>query len=386
VNASENSYNIKIIDVGQFIRVAIKVLATTENLEGVAYSNMTARVSSEPLSVSTPSISGLVAVGERLLVSSGNFAAYPEPSYSYQWQKCSSLEITSCGVIAGATSAEFLVTDAYLGAYLRIMVTASNSLGVRGTPSALTSVVISPTLPIAQVAPTISGSPVDRQTLTLASGTWSGVPTPTTAAQWQVCTDAAGANCTDIMGATALTLKLTFADLGKFFRGKVSATNRIGVVSANSNILGPVTAATKLDRAPSTFGFLQVGQEWIATPGIWNGALSPTYSYQWQRCSDEKGASCTDIAGATSKNYTIQADDKGFYIRVKNWIADQTLPAHSEILGVKISGKPELPKAEVAPAAKPATAKRITITCVKGKTTKKVTGTAPKCPSGFKKK
>jgi hypothetical protein len=31
-------------------------------------------------------------------------------------------------------------------------------------------------------------------------------------------------------------------------------------------------------------------------------------------------------------------------------------------------------------------AKKTTITCVKGKTTKKVTAVAPKCPSGFKKK
>ena len=71
-----------------------------------------------------------------------------------------------------------------------------------------------------------------------------------------------------------------------------------------------------------------------------------------------------------------------------NWIADQSLPAYSEILAVKIAAKPELPKVEAAPAAtaKPAPAKRITITCIKGKTTQKVTGTAPKCPSGFKKK
>ena len=32
------------------------------------------------------------------------------------------------------------------------------------------------------------------------------------------------------------------------------------------------------------------------------------------------------------------------------------------------------------------TAKKATITCVKGKTTKKVTGVSPKCPSGYKKK
>ena len=36
--------------------------------------------------------------------------------------------------------------------------------------------------------------------------------------------------------------------------------------------------------------------------------------------------------------------------------------------------------------AKEAAKKKITITCVKGKLTKKVTDVAPKCPSGYKKK
>jgi hypothetical protein len=38
------------------------------------------------------------------------------------------------------------------------------------------------------------------------------------------------------------------------------------------------------------------------------------------------------------------------------------------------------------PSAKPAAAKKTTITCVKGKTSKKVTAVKPKCPTGFKKK
>jgi hypothetical protein len=39
-------------------------------------------------------------------------------------------------------------------------------------------------------------------------------------------------------------------------------------------------------------------------------------------------------------------------------------------------------------AAKPAAAvaKKIAITCTKGKLVKKVSGTTPKCPAGFKKK
>jgi hypothetical protein len=44
-------------------------------------------------------------------------------------------------------------------------------------------------------------------------------------------------------------------------------------------------------------------------------------------------------------------------------------------------------KAKQEPATKaPATQKKTTITCVKGKTTKKVTAVSPKCPTGFKKK
>ena len=385
-NATSTGFTVTSAEVGFYLRGQVAIAANAFNLAASTFSALTNQISSEPITITLPTISGLVAVDEILTADRGAFAAFPLPTFTQQWQSCTSVDITTCTPIDGATALTYTVKDGDVGKYFRIMVTATNNLGVKGSPSALTTVAIKTALPSNTVAPSISGAVIDRQKLTLATGTWSGVPTPTTAAQWQVCADAAGASCTDIAGATAATLTLSFADLGKFFRAKVTATNRIGAVSINSNILGPVIAATKLDRAPSTFGFLQVGQEWIATPGIWSGAISPTYSYQWQRCSDEKGASCTDIVGATSKNYRIQAADKGFFIRVKNWIPDQSLPAYSEILAVKISAKPELPKVEAEPAAKPAPKKRITITCVKGKSTKKVSGTAPKCPSGFKKK
>jgi hypothetical protein len=44
-------------------------------------------------------------------------------------------------------------------------------------------------------------------------------------------------------------------------------------------------------------------------------------------------------------------------------------------------------EAEVAPVvATKVSAKKSTITCTKGKTTKKVSGVKPKCPAGFRKK
>jgi hypothetical protein len=44
------------------------------------------------------------------------------------------------------------------------------------------------------------------------------------------------------------------------------------------------------------------------------------------------------------------------------------------------------PTPSATPIAKPAAAKKTSITCVKGKTTKKVTAVNPKCPTGYKKK
>ena len=44
------------------------------------------------------------------------------------------------------------------------------------------------------------------------------------------------------------------------------------------------------------------------------------------------------------------------------------------------------PTATATPTSRPVVAKKVTITCVKGKTSKKVTAVKPKCPTGFKKK
>lgn len=385
-NAAASSFTVTSAEVGFFLRGQVSIAANAFNLAGSAFSGFTNQISSEPITVTLPSITGLVAVDEVLTATRGTFAAFPLPTFTQQWQSCSSTDITTCTPIEGANTLSYTIRDADVGKYFRIMVTASNNLGVKGSPSALTTVAIRTALPANTAAPTISGAAIDRQTLTLTIGTWTGVPTPTTTSVWQVCSDLAGTSCADIPTATTSSLKLTFADLGKYFRAKVTATNRIGTASSTSNILGPVVAATKLERTPSTFGFLQVGQVWIATPGSWSGAIEPTFGYQWQRCSDEKGANCSDIAGATKREYTIQGADKGSYIRVKNWIIDQSLPAYSEILAVKITAPAQLPKEEKAATPTPPAPKRITITCVKGKTTQRLSGTAPKCPKGFKKR
>jgi hypothetical protein len=59
---------------------------------------------------------------------------------------------------------------------------------------------------------------------------------------------------------------------------------------------------------------------------------------------------------------------------------------------VKFSQEVSVPAPAASPTptpsavAKPAAAKKVSITCVKGKTSKKVTSVNPVCPKGYKKK
>ncbi|MFN8172038.1 MAG: hypothetical protein U0R65_09240 [Candidatus Nanopelagicales bacterium] len=57
------------------------------------------------------------------------------------------------------------------------------------------------------------------------------------------------------------------------------------------------------------------GSVLTAANGSWTNQPT-TYSYQWQRCTTNNAASCTDIAGATANTYTIVAADAGTWLRV----------------------------------------------------------------------
>jgi hypothetical protein len=52
-----------------------------------------------------------------------------------------------------------------------------------------------------------------------------------------------------------------------------------------------------------------------ANPGTWNGSAPISFQYQWLSC-DATGANCKNIAGETSKTYTVQSSDVGNTVRV----------------------------------------------------------------------
>ena len=389
--ATNATYTITVSEIGMYIRGVVTVVATANNLTAVSISEPTSRLNAEPTLITPPTISGLAIVDEILSATSGTYNSFPTAIYTYQWQSCTTIELSSCTPISGAVQATYTLLTADIGKYIRVMVTATNNLGLRGTPSPLTSVVLGTSIPNTTTLPIISGVVMDRQVLTVISSGWTGTPIGVLSYQWQRCSALNQAECVELNGETKTSYTLKFVDVNSYIRVTVKSTNRVGVgtiVSANTS---KIMYATQLQTTPFAIGFVQVGQKWSATPGTWVGAETPKFGYQWQNCVSLETATCSDISGATQIDYIAQSADIGKYLRVKNWIISQSSVSFSDIVPVKITAAPktlvQTPALNPKPsAATKSVAKKITLTCVKGKLNKKVTGVAPKCPAGYKKK
>jgi hypothetical protein len=90
----------------------------------------------------------------------------------------------------------------------------------------------------------------------------------------------------------------------------LSAVLAIGMLVAT----GASAAIPQNSAPPAISGTAREGQTLTASNGTWSN--SPTsFTYQWQRCASD-GTGCGDIAGATSKTYTLVSGDTGHTGRV----------------------------------------------------------------------
>jgi Polysaccharide lyase len=182
-------------------------------------------------------------------------------------------------------------------------------------------------LPQNQTLPSITGSAVVPNTLTLSTGTWKGKGLKF-AYQWLRC-DSAGAGCSAITGATGSAKTLSTADVGSTLRVVVTASNQNGSTAATSAQTAVVTAAASPpppspvsssavppsdSSLPVVSGTPQQNQTLSTSTGSWSGTTPMTYTYQWQRC-DSGGGSCAPISGATAANYVLAAPDVGSTLR-----------------------------------------------------------------------
>jgi len=157
-DATNKSYNLASADTDHRVRVVV----TARNADGQSSSTSatTSVVSGTgaPVSSAKPSISGTPMVGEELSASNGTWTGGAS-TFAYQWQRCDSTG-GSCGNVTDATSRVYGVRSADVGHTMRVVVTARNESGSRGTATSdQTSTVRAAggTVPAAQnKAPSIS--------------------------------------------------------------------------------------------------------------------------------------------------------------------------------------------------------------------------------------
>ncbi|MDQ6605584.1 MAG: hypothetical protein M3Z06_03455, partial [Actinomycetota bacterium] len=258
--ATSSTYTAQGSDAGATLEVT--VTGTNSAGSSSATSGPTAVVSSPPVNVVPPAISGTASQGSQLSATDGTWTGTPAPTFAYQWSDCDP-NGANCTAISGATASTYTAVAADVGFTLEVTVTASNSDGsspaTSGPSAVVTSAVI--TSPPANTAvPSISGSPVEAQTLTASTGTWTGTPAPAFAYQWSDC-NASGANCSAISGATSATYTAVAADVGSTLEVTVTGSNSAGSAQAGSNPTtvvssapGPVTSLLDNFNRPNTVG------------------------------------------------------------------------------------------------------------------------------------
>lgn len=186
-----------------------------------------ANAGTPPVNTIAPIISGSTSLGSTLTSTTGTWTGTPVITYAYQWKRNGSN-------IIGATSNSYTLVVADSAANITCQVTATNAFGsANATSNTITAQTYS--APINTVAPALSGTAQDGQTMTCSQGLWTGNPTPTYAYQWK-------RNGSNIIGATSSSYLLVTADVGQSIKCTVTATNAVGSTNSDSNTVTPIAA------------------------------------------------------------------------------------------------------------------------------------------------
>ncbi|MSO45105.1 MAG: serine protease [Thermoleophilia bacterium] len=166
-----------------------------------------------------PSVSGMAQVGNDLTASM-TWRAEPAPDVGYRWQRLGS----TWGDIVGATGITYRLDVADRGKQVRVVVTASNALGVTSAISPPTARVT--VVPYATTRPPINGSLVVGARITVKTPSLVAYPTSVTVVrQWE---RRRGGTWNAVRGATRSWYVLTRRDRGARVRLGFTMSNTVG--------------------------------------------------------------------------------------------------------------------------------------------------------------
>ncbi len=289
-----------------------------------------------PVATSGPTVIGTAAAGKLLTGLSGTWAGLSTITYRFQWYRCNAAG-AKCLSVHGATSPSFQLGNRDVGQTVGLGVRATDSSGTAAAYSSLIGPIASrrPLLE-ATAQPVVAGAPVQGKTVQVTTGTWSPVPT-NLAYRWERC-NANGRSCAAIPNATGTSYAITRADVGHSLLAVVQASNGSTIQNAFSTATPAVVPASvkgpTRSIGPVVGGFAGVGQQLVATAGIWSGVGPTTFSYRWYRC-DANGGHCTLVQSSTSNLYTTVAKDSGATIAltVKATDAVGSATAYASLVG-----------------------------------------------------
>jgi hypothetical protein len=262
-----------------------------------------------------PSVSGTPREGQTVTVNAGSWLGESTIGSAYQWERCDRYG-NGCEDISGATASTHTLVSGDVGRALRVLVSAEEPGGTVSQTTPATATIAAEGAPTIEEPPVTYGTGLVGYTLTASTGAWSGEGPISYAYQWERCNEH-GESCSAISGATASSYTLTESDVSSTLRVLVTATNGSASTIGASGPTAAISPAGLVDvSAPSIAGPHELGRTLSANPGIWTGAGSVAFSYQWKRCN-EYGESCSSISGATEPTYTPTGSDVGHTIEVE---------------------------------------------------------------------
>ncbi len=312
--ATASSYTPQASDAGHTLVVDV-IASNTGGSSAVAVSKHTNQVTQTPSETVPPALStNSPSEGVSLSVSTGTWAGYPAPTYTYQWQRCNAFA-GECANISGATSSSYTPVAADVSQTIQAVVKASNSTGSSSATTPASNIVTG--APANTQAPSLpSSAPVEGTPLSISTGAWHGYPLPTYSYQWLRC-NSSGESCVNITGATSSSYTPVEGDVAHKLQAQVTATNSLGSSSANTNTTGVVLPLAPSNTSAPVIANTapQQGISDSVSTGTWSH--NPvSYSYQWEDCNSA-GENCTNISGANSSSYTPVEGDVGHELRVK---------------------------------------------------------------------
>ena len=343
-------------DVGKHL--AFEVVSTNTSGTSHYFTPTTDSVVATPTLITAPVLSGTARHGQTLSVSQGLWSVAPGVSktFTYDWYRCSistpaivASAPEGCSLISSQERSSYVLVALDLGKYLIAIETVTNSFGESvSAPSNVSAQILS--VPAVVMAPTVSGTRVTGNDLTVSVGSWAIYPAAISTYQWHRCTSAISsemttlpAQCSAIDGATAATYSQVADDAGKYVTVASSKSNDLGSLSVWSvgsvvtnqspvNVDAPVVLGGNLPRATL-----------FSSDGRWTGFPIPDVTREWVACTvpiieptDVVPDACSVVPGQSGPDLNLESDYVGSYISVvvtaSNHIGHSTVVSSSSRL------------------------------------------------------